>query len=141
MTSKPEDSSNIGIELTHKAKSIRVRAHAPYSGYRVGVALMDEFGNIHLGCNVENAAYPLGMCAEAIAIGSMVATGGGTIRRLAIAGGKEQIELCPPCGGCRQRIQEFADDATEILLLDGTGDILTYHMKDLLPLAFSLGNS
>ena len=123
--------------LIDAALAARSQAHAPYSGYRVGAALLDEHGNIYHGCNVENAAYPLAFCAEANAIGSMISAGGRRIKMLLITGGGEALELCPPCGGCRQRIQEFADENTQILLVDRDEQLTTYLMKDLLPLPFS----
>ena len=79
-------------ELIDAAKAVRNNAHAPYSGYKVGSALLDDKGQIHSGCNVENAAFPEGTCAEANAIGSMVAAGGKIIVAIAAVGGKEEIE-------------------------------------------------
>ena len=96
-------------KLIDTATEVRENAHAPYSGYRVGAALLDEEGRIHTGCNVENAAFPEGTCAEANAIGSMVAAGGKRIVAIAAVGGTDAIEACTPCGGCRQCILEFAD--------------------------------
>ena len=74
--------------LIEAAKAVRTRAHAPYSGYHVGSAVLDENGRIHSGCNVENAAYPLGICAETSAIGAMVAAGGTRIVAIAAVGGR-----------------------------------------------------
>ena len=85
-------------------------AYAPYSGFHVGAALLDENGNIHQGVNVENAAYPQGNCAEASAIAAMIIEGGRRIKAVAVAGRGDL--LCTPCGGCRQRIREFADAKT-----------------------------
>lgn len=124
--------------LFEHAKVARERAYAPYSQYKVGAAIVDEQGRIHIGCNVENAAYPLGACAETSAIGSMVSQGGAKIIRMAIVGGRDEIEPCTPCGGCRQAIAEFAADETTILLIDERGDIHGYTVAEMLPLAFRL---
>lgn len=101
------------------AIEVRDRAYADYSGYRVGAAIVDDAGRLHVGCNVENASYPLGTCAETGAIAAMIAAGGRRIRTIAVAGGGETLGECTPCGGCRQRIHEFADGDTRILLFDG----------------------
>ncbi|MFQ5563317.1 MAG: cytidine deaminase [Parvularculaceae bacterium] len=124
--------------LFEQAAAVRERAYAPYSKFRVGAAIEDEAGRIHVGCNVENAAYPNGACAEAGAIAAMIAGGGKRIRKIAVIGGGENIETCTPCGGCRQRISEFADQETEILLKDETGAVRSYSMEELLPAAFAL---
>ncbi|NBC23486.1 MAG: cytidine deaminase [Gammaproteobacteria bacterium] len=125
-------------QLMEQALAVRDRAHAPYSAYRVGAAVMDEDGRIHVGCNVENAAYPEGLCAEAGAIAAMVAAGGRRIRAIAVAGGHDTPGACTPCGGCRQRIREFADAETRIVLLDGAGATVSYGIDDLLPYSFLL---
>jgi cytidine deaminase len=121
-----------------QAIDVRIRAHAPYSGYHVGAAVEDEQGRVHLGCNVENAAYPEGLCAEAVAIAAMVTAGGRRIRAIAVAGGADRLQPCTPCGGCRQKIREFADTDTRILLLDGSGGIVEHSVADLLPHSFAL---
>jgi len=124
--------------LIDTAKAVRVNAHAPYSGYLVGAALLDENGNVHAGCNVENAAFPEGTCAEANAIGTMVAAGGKRIVAIAAVGGKDEIEACTPCGGCRQSIFEFADENTHIILLGDNNSIDCYTIEELLPASFRL---
>lgn len=124
--------------LFEKAKAVRKHAHAPYSRYRVGAVLTDELGREHIGCNVENASFPLGACAEAGAISAMVAAGGTRIAMIAIVGGRDELEYCTPCGGCRQRIAEFADDNTRVLLLDENGGIAALTVPELLPASFSL---
>lgn len=126
-------------ELFERALAVRENAYAPYSNYRVGAAILDDRGDLHIGCNVENAAYPIGACAEAAAIGAMIAKGGRTIKKIAIIGGGDTIEACTPCGGCRQAISEFADEDTVILLKDETGAVRRYGARDMLPLAFRLG--
>jgi len=119
--------------LLREALSARERAYAPYSNFYVGAAILDEHGALHLGCNVENAAYPQGSCAEATAIGAMVTGGGTRIARIAVVGGRQEPRPCSPCGGCRQRILEFADEATEIILQDESGNPVVCGIADLLP--------
>ncbi len=125
-------------QLIDAAKEVRPNAHAPYSGYMVGAALIDDKGNLYTGCNVENAAFPEGTCAEANAIGSMVAAGGKRIVAIAAVGGADDIEACTPCGGCRQSILEFADENTRIILIGGGNRIDSYSIDELLPAAFRL---
>ena len=124
--------------LIDAAKEVRPNAHAPYSGYTVGAALIDETGALHAGCNVENAAFPEGTCAEANAIGSMVAAGGKRIVAIAAVGGTDEIEACTPCGGCRQSILEFADENTRIILIGDGNRIDSYSIEELLPAGFIL---
>ena len=125
-------------QLINAAKEVRTNAHAPYSGYMVGAALVDDTGAMHTGCNVENAAFPEGTCAEANAIGSMVAAGGKRIVALAAVGGADEVEACTPCGGCRQSILEFADENTRIILIGEGNQIDSYSIDELLPAAFRL---
>ena len=125
-------------ELIEAAKKARENAHAPYSNYFVGAAIIDDRGNLHTGCNVENAAYPEGNCAEANAIGAMVAGGGKKISVIAAVGGTDALEFCTPCGGCRQSILEFSNDDTRILLIDENEQVQKYSIDELLPLAFRL---
>ncbi len=125
-------------QLIEAAKEAREHAHAPYSNYFVGAAIVDENGDVHTGCNVENAAYPQGNCAEANAIGAMVTAGGKKISVIAAVGGGEKLEFCTPCGGCRQSILEFSDENTRVILIDEEGTIQKYSLDELLPLAFRL---
>ena len=125
-------------DLIDKALQARERAYCEYSGYKVGAALIDDNGDLYLGCNVENAAYPLGSCAEAGAIAAMVQAGGTRIAHIAIAGGRADITACTPCGGCRQRIHEFADENTVITVLDDSGEWRDYSISALLPASFHL---
>ena len=125
-------------ELLDAARTVREQAHCPYSNFRVGAALLDDIGNVHVGCNVENAAFPQGSCAEAGAISAMVAAGGKRIVAIAVAGGGDNTRASPPCGGCRQRIHEFADEKTRIIVKDDDEDWHTYSMDDLLPSSFHL---
>jgi cytidine deaminase len=135
----PDESIEESIEeLLEAAKSVRKFAYARYSHFRVGSALRDDNGRVHVGCNVENAAYPQSSCAEANAIGAMVATGGKRIETLVVVGGRDAIETCPPCGGCRQRILEFSDAATRVVVVTAEGGVVRYAMEQLLPVSFRL---
>ena len=125
-------------DLINAAQEARTNAYCAYSNYRVGAAIVDDRGHLHVGCNVENAAYPLGSCAEAGAIGAMVQQGGKRIVKIAIAGGSSSIGPCTPCGGCRQRINEFADGDTVILAIDDSNEWQEYSISDLLPASFHL---
>ena len=125
-------------QLIETAKHARRNAYGPYSGFRVGCALVDEQDRIHVGCNVENVTYPEGTCAEAGAIAAMVVAGGRRIRTIAIAGGYDDLATCTPCGGCRQKIAEFGDAATRVLLIGASGDWSEYRIEALLPESFRL---
>ncbi len=126
-------------ELLDAARTVRELAYCPYSDFRVGAAIIDENGNVHVGCNVENAAYPQGSCAEAGAIAAMVAAGGQRIVTIAVAGdGSSKTRACTPCGGCRQRIHEFSNDETRIIFKDDDNEWHHYSMDDLLPSSFHL---
>lgn len=121
-------------ELLSAARAAREVAYAPYSGYRVGAALVSEDGRVFAGCNVENAAYPVGTCAEAGAIAAMAAGGARRIAAiLIVAAGPE---LVAPCGACRQRILEFAAGDTPVYLAGPDGIGQTHRAADLLPFAF-----
>lgn len=113
-------------------------AYAPYSQFQVGAAICDERGVIHQGVNVENAAYPQGSCAEAGAIAAMVMQGGHAITAIAVAGRGEV--LCTPCGGCRQRIREFAAPDTPIYICGEDGLRATMTLAELLPHSFGPDN-
>ncbi len=128
--------------LFDAAADVRVKAHAPYSGFFVGAALVDREGRVHVGCNVENAALPEGTCAEAGAIAAMVAAGGREILAIAVVGGPaEGAEvLCPPCGGCRQKIREFAVETTTVHLRESGGAPTSLALAELLPLSFGPGH-
>jgi cytidine deaminase len=119
------------LALATKAQE---NAHAPYSNFQVGAAILDENAQHHASCNVENAAYPLGQCAEAGAISAMIASGSKQIKHILIASPNDNF--CPPCGGCRQKIAEFADSQTEVHLATKDGQLKTVKFTDLLPLAF-----
>lgn len=114
-------------------------AYAPYSRFAVGAAVLDENGDIHVGANVENAAYPVGTCAEAGAISRMVTEGGRRIVKVAVAG-RADGGPCTPCGACRQRISEFADGATPVLVCDEKELVATFTLDELLPHGFGPDN-
>lgn len=120
--------------LFEVARAVRLHAHAPYSRFPVGAALLDERGRIHAGCNVENAAYPVGTCAEAGAIAAMVAAGGRRIRAILVLGAGAQPVT--PCGACRQRIREFADGATPVHAAGPEGLLESFTLEALLPASF-----
>src|SRR3954469_4580391 len=117
------------------ARTAMARPYAPYSRFHVGVALRDEPGALHSGANVENGAYPQGACAEASAIGALVAAGGHRIKEAVVMA---DTALIVPCGGCRQRLSEFADADTPIHLSGPEGIRRTVTLGELLPLAFDL---
>jgi cytidine deaminase len=121
-------------DLFAAAESARRHAYAPYSRFTVGAAILSDDGNIYAGCNVENAAYPIGNCAEASAIAAMIAGGGKRITRIYITGpGREPVT---PCGGCRQRIREFADPDTPVTCQGIDGSPLRTTLGELLPHSF-----
>ena len=124
--------------LLEAARAARGYAYAPYSKFSVGAALMDEQGRIHAGCNVENAAYPQGLCAEAVALGHLVLAGGQRIMAVAVVG--EGTELVTPCGGCRQKIREFASDEVPVLVGDMASLRARFTLGELLPASFGPGH-
>jgi cytidine deaminase len=120
--------------LFEAAEAVRARAYAPYSKFPVGAAILADDGQIYAGCNVENAAYPVGNCAEPSAIAAMLAGGGTRIRRIYVTGpGTLPVT---PCGGCRQRIREFADPGVEIVSHGVDGTPLVQTLDQLLPHSF-----
>jgi cytidine deaminase len=120
------------------AKSAQTRAYAPYSNFKVGAALLADDGTIYPGCNVENAAYPVSVCAEAGAISAMIAGGGRAIRAILVLGDGE--ELVTPCGACRQRIREFATPETPIAIAGPDGIRARFSLVELLPASFGPAN-
>lgn len=121
-------------ELLAAARAARASAYAPYSKFAVGAAVLDEQGRIHAGCNVENAAYPQGWCAEASAIAAMVLAGGRRIQAVAVCA--EAPQPVTPCGGCRQKLREFADDRCPVWVGDMSGLRATHTLGSLLPHSF-----
>jgi homotetrameric cytidine deaminase len=122
--------------LLEAAQAAMRNAHAPYSEFLVGAALRAPGGALYSGANVENAAYPQGQCAEASAIGALVAAGERRITEVAVVAEKE--DFCPPCGGCRQRLSEFAGPDTPVHLGRPGGPRRTLTLGELLPWAFDL---
>ncbi len=120
--------------LIAAALSARDNAYAPYSHIKIGAAIRAEDGSVHAGANVENASYPEGMCAEAAAIAAMVASGARRILGMAVV--SEGAEPAPPCGGCRQRIAEFAAPDTAIDLATTAGQRQRVTLGELLPFGF-----
>jgi cytidine deaminase len=124
--------------LFEAARTIQARAYAPYSRFKVGAALATPDGRIFSGCNVENAAYPIGTCAEAGAISAMIAAGGDRIATILVMG--EGAHLVTPCGGCRQRIREFAAPGTIIHVAGPEGIRRSFTLEELLPHSFGPDN-
>jgi cytidine deaminase len=120
--------------LLAAARAARDRAYAPYSNYRVGAAVLDEQGRVHAGCNVENAAHPEGLCAEAGALAAMVLAGSRRARALLVVG--PGPAWTTPCGGCRQKLREFAADDTPVLVADPQRLLARLTLGELLPHAF-----
>jgi len=120
--------------LLQAARAARLNAYAPYSRFRVGAAVLDEQGRIHAGCNVENAAYPEGLCAEAGALSAMVLAGSTRARAVLVVGtGGAWIT---PCGGCRQKLREFCSPDTPILTANDEVMGPSYTLAQLLPESF-----
>ena len=126
-------------DLIKAAIAAMGRAYAPYSGFPVGAAILDEDGAIHAGANIENAAYPVGNCAEASAIAAMIMAGRKRITKIAVAGGDGEL-LCTPCGACRQRIREFATAETPVLVCGPEGLQQSFTLAELLPASFGPEN-
>ncbi|MGB3812786.1 MAG: cytidine deaminase [Shinella sp.] len=122
-------------DLFEAARAAMSLAHAPYSKFPVGAAIRAEDGRIYAGANIENLSFPQGWCAEPTAISMMIMGGAKKIVEMAVIA--EKLPLCPPCGGCRQKIAEFATARTPIYLCDETGVKKTMTMEELLPHGFS----
>jgi cytidine deaminase len=129
-------------ELFEAALRVRARAHAPYSDYAVGAALRSASGRVHAGCNVENASFPEGWCAETSAIAAMVASAEAdadrSIAAICVVASPIDGRLVTPCGGCRQRLAEFGRADTVVHVASPEGERLSYRLADLLPAAFAL---
>jgi cytidine deaminase len=126
--------------LIAAARAARAQAYAPYSNFAVGAAVLDEHGRIHAGCNVENAAYPQGWCAEASALAAMVAAGGRRVLAVAVcaqtADAADAAAPVTPCGGCRQKLREFAAADCPIWVAGAQGLQASYTLGELLPHSF-----
>lgn len=130
----PRASKIIRNALFDAARAAREHSHSPYSHFAVGAAVLDDRGRIHAGCNVENAAYPQGWCAETSALAAMVGAGGKRVVAALVYGVSEHPVT--PCGGCRQRLREFASDDCPVWVAGPAGIIATYTLGDLLPGSF-----
>jgi cytidine deaminase len=119
--------------LIEAALGARENAHAPFSNFKVGAALEDETGQIHTGCNVENATYGLTVCAERVAVFKAISEGSRRFRRIAVAADTDA--LTPPCGACRQILWEFCGDI-EVTLANPRGKTETLRLRDLFPRPF-----
>jgi cytidine deaminase len=127
------------MSLLEPALAARANAYAPYSRLKVGAAVRCPDGSVHAGCNVENASYPEGTCAEAGAIAAMVASGRREIAEILVVA--DTPEPIPPCGGCRQRLAEFAGPETPVTLAASDGRTQHTTLGALLPGAFGRGHS
>ena len=125
-------------KLFEAAKIVRAKAHVPYSKFKVGAAILTEDNSIVVGCNVENAAYPQSQCAEATAIGNLISQGFSKIKEVVVIGSGNL--LCSPCGGCRQRLREFASLDVHIHMCNSEGHLKTSSLKELLPDSFGPEN-
>lgn len=123
------------MTLLDAATAIRHRAYAPYSRFQVGAAIRSTSGAIYHGVNVENVAYPEGTCAEAGAIAAMIAAGDTRIAEVCVIA--DSPAPVPPCGGCRQKIAEFADPSVKVTMCTTDGASLTMTVADLLPGVFT----
>lgn len=131
-------------ELIEMALEARMLAYTPYSHFKVGAALLGSNGVVYKGCNIENASYPATNCAERTAIFSAVAEGQKDFLAIAIVGGSEyaeKLELCAPCGVCRQVMREFCDPAVfEVILASSREEYKVYTLEELLPMSFGPEN-
>ncbi len=119
------------MDLIPQAKAVRLNAHAPYSNFKVGCALITMEREVFTGCNVENVAYPEGTCAEAGAVAAMVAAGQREIRAVTVVA--DSALPVPPCGGCRQKLAEFGGPDVEVTMATVAGLTETVFLRDLLP--------
>ena len=123
------------MTLLAAATNVRENAYVPYSRFKVGAAILSVEGRVHVGCNVENVAYPEGTCAEAGAIAAMIASGDTRIAEIAVIA--DSPEPVPCCGGCRQKIAEFADAGVRVTLYTTDGKSKSMTVAELLPGSFS----
>ncbi len=125
----------MATDLRRAAANVRENAHAPYSNFKVGAAVRGASGAVYVGCNVENAAYPEGTCAEAGAIAAMVAAGEVRLSAVYVIAGSDRP--VPPCGGCRQKLAEFGDADVPVTMATATGAEDSTTIGALLPGAFN----
>jgi len=129
------------LELAHDLRKV---AYAPYSSFTVGAACRAESGTSYFGCNVENASYPVGICAERVAVAAAVAHGERKITTLTLAGGPSENPPdgnIRPCGMCLQFLSEFMSPEGKIIIADGNDGFTEFTLKELLPQAFELDSS
>lgn len=129
--------SSFPQQLFEAARDAMAKCHAPYSKFPVGAAIRTEDGRVYAGGNIEVASYPEGWCAETTALSHYVMGGGGKITDIAVVASR--MARITPCGGCRQRLAEFADAGTKLHLCDETGVVETVTMGEMLPFGFSGG--
>ena len=135
MTNKDKENlCNLAIKAAENA-------YSPYSGFKVGAALLCDDDSVFLGCNIENSSYSATNCAERVAVQNAVSTGKRSFKAIAIAGGRDNVgeRLCPPCGVCRQVLSEFCNKDTAVLLVKEDG-YEEYTLSQLLPLSFGKEN-
>ena len=128
----------MSADLFEAAREAMRHAHVPYSRFPVGAAIRTDGGEVFSGCNIENASYPEGWCAETTAIGHMVMGGATKIAEVAVVA--EKMPLITPCGGCRQRLREFGSADTRVHLCDASGVVETVTLAELLPKAFAFSD-
>jgi cytidine deaminase len=133
------EKEEIYAKLEEMAIAAAGKSYSPYSGFRVGAALLAEDGRIFQGCNIENASYGVTICAERTALFKAVSEGAKKFRAIAITGGPEGVGLASPCGICRQALAEFCGPELEILLVTGPGRRERHTLGELLPAAFGAG--
>lgn len=121
-------------DLFDAAFAAMQKCHAPYSKFPVGAALRTTDGRIYAGCNIEVISFPEGWCAETTMLSHFVMDGGGEIAEILVLA--EKLEKCSPCGGCRQRLAEFAGADVPLHLCDQSGVVQTVTMRELLPFSF-----
>ena len=124
-------------KLIENAIEARQKAYAPYSSFKVGAALLAKSGKVYEGANIENASFSLTNCAERTALFKAVFDGEREFEAIAIVGGKDKLEFCPPCGACRQALSEFCKSDFKVILFDGKEEKV-YTFDEVLPLTFKL---
>lgn len=134
MINEIEDAVMTDVELIERARDARLSAHAPYSKFEVGAAILVADGRVFTGCNIENSTYSLTMCAERVAIFKAVSEGAREFLKIAVVADHERPT--PPCGCCRQMIWEFASEGADVILANLSGDVQKFRIKDLFPNAF-----
>ncbi|MEM1038106.1 MAG: cytidine deaminase [Pseudomonadota bacterium] len=129
----PDDLQTTMFEMAREAMT---KSHSPYSEFPVGVCLRTSSGALFSGCNIENASYPEGWCAETTAIGHMIMAGEKSITHMLVVAKKQ--DSATPCGGCRQRLSEFAASDAVLMLCDQNGVVSSHPFTSLFPSGFSL---